>query len=253
VLTDTGVGRCTSNFVFTDGTDVFLGQAAHCAGTGPPTEFNGCTAGSLPLGSPVEVEGASQPGTLAYSSWLAMQAVGETDLNACMFNDFALVKLDPADVASTNPSVPFFGGPTGIDTNGIEMGEAVYSYGNSPLRLGITELSPKTGQSLGTTGGGWTHNVLTFTPGIPGDSGSAFLTDGGSALGVLSTVTIGLPTPVSNGVSDLNLALDYANANGPAELGTLELVPGTEPFDEMASSAGAGGLLPSDVLGVLPF
>ncbi|MDQ3885555.1 MAG: serine protease, partial [Actinomycetota bacterium] len=89
ITTTEGGGSCTSNFVFTNGTDVFLGQAAHCAGTGLPTEFNGCMAESVPLGTPVEVEGASQPGTLVYSSWLAMQANGETDTNACMFNDFA--------------------------------------------------------------------------------------------------------------------------------------------------------------------
>jgi hypothetical protein len=48
-------------------------------------------------------------------------------------------------------------------------------YGNSGLRLGITQLSPKSGVSLGTSGGGWTHPAYTVTPGIPGDSGSAFL------------------------------------------------------------------------------
>jgi len=247
VVTGTeGGGECTSNFVFTNGTDVFLGQAAHCAGTGAPTEFNGCTSQSLPLGTPVTVEGASRPGTLAYSSWLAMQAKPETDPNACMFNDFALVQLDPADVAGTNPSVPFFGGPTDIDTDGTDAGEDVYSYGNSPLRMGV--LSQKQGTSFGTGGGGWTHLVLTpVTPGIPGDSGSGFLTEEGSAFGVLSTVTLVGLLPGSNGVSDLNLALRYANDHG--NLGTLSLVPGTEPFEAsgagQASGAGAlGGLLP---------
>ena len=240
VTTTEGAGTCTSNFVFTNGTDVFLGQAAHCAGTGLATEIDGCKDGnSLPLGTPVEVEGASQPGTLAYSSWLAMQANGETDPNACMFNDFALVQLDPADVASTNPSVPFFGGPTGLDTDGTEMGESVYSYGSSELLLG--QFSPKTGTSLGTSGGGWTHAVQTVPPGVPGDSGSAYLTDGGSALGVLSTVTILGPAPGSNGVSDLNLALDYANTHQD-DLGTLSLVDGTESFDPEVSGGGLLGL-----------
>jgi len=238
-----GGGECTSNFVFTNGTDVFLGQAAHCAGTGLATEIDGCKEGnSLPLGTPVEVEGADQPGTLAYSSWITMQKVGETGTNPCMFNDFALVKLDPADVASTNPSVPGFGGPTDIDTNGTVSGERVYSAGNSPIRMGL--LGDKTGSSLGTSGGGWTHSVMTVSPGVPGDSGSAFLTDGGSALGVLSTLTLVDPTlsvlPGSNGVSDLNLALDYANTHGG--LGTLELVPGTEPFQATGGTGGVGSL-----------
>ena len=33
----------------------------------------------LPLGTPVEINGASRPGTLAYSSWIAMQQRGETN------------------------------------------------------------------------------------------------------------------------------------------------------------------------------
>src|ERR687893_1838453 len=73
VMTYTEGGQCTANFVFHDATDVYIGQAAHCSGTGAATDTNGCEAGSLPLGTPVEVDGASQPGTLAYSSWIAMQ------------------------------------------------------------------------------------------------------------------------------------------------------------------------------------
>src|SRR3712207_3498007 len=102
-------GQCTSNFVIFDASNtVYLGQAAHCTSTGTATDTNGCDSGSLPLGSPVEVDGASRPGTLAYNSWLAMQARGETDSNACEFNDFALVKLDPADAGKVNPTIPFW-------------------------------------------------------------------------------------------------------------------------------------------------
>ena len=42
------------------------------------------------------------------------------------------------------------------------------SYGNSSLRLGVTQLSPKEGLSLGQDGGGWTHTVYTVSPGHPG-------------------------------------------------------------------------------------
>src|SRR5699024_4906151 len=136
---------------------------------------------SLPLGTKVEIEGASQPGTLVYNSWLAMQAVGETDQNVCAHNDLALVKIDPADVDSVNPSVPFWGGPTGLSTQGTSQGDTVVSYGNSSLRLGIDLLSPKQGISLGTDGAGWTHTLYTLTPGIPGDSGSGFMDAQGRA------------------------------------------------------------------------
>jgi hypothetical protein len=40
---------------------------------------------------------------------------------------------------------------------------------------------------VGDDGNGWSHTVYTVTPGIPGDSGSAFLDASGNALGVLST------------------------------------------------------------------
>src|SRR3954451_3472818 len=73
VQTVTAGAQCTSNFVFSDGTDVYIGQAAHCSGTGGNTETNGCDSGSLPLGTPVTVSGASRPGTLVYNSWLTMQ------------------------------------------------------------------------------------------------------------------------------------------------------------------------------------
>ena len=113
VQTVTAGGQCTANFVFYDASNtVYIGQAAHCSGTGGATETNGCDSGSLPLGTPVQVGGASQPGTMVYNSWLAMQAAGETNPDACAFNDLALVRLNPADFGKVNPSIPFWGGPT---------------------------------------------------------------------------------------------------------------------------------------------
>ena len=62
---------------------MYIGQAAHCSGTGRSTDTNGCTSASLPIGTPVTVTGASKPGTLVYNSWLTMQALHETDANTC--------------------------------------------------------------------------------------------------------------------------------------------------------------------------
>ena len=227
VQTVTGGSQCTANFVFTDGTGaVYLGQSAHCAGTGGATETNGCIAGSLPLGTPVQVDGAARPGTLVYSSWLAMQKAKEKDENACEYNDFALIRLDRSDIGRTNPSVPVFGGPVGLDTDGTSVGEQVVSYGNSSLRFGLEDTSPKRGVSLGDAFDGWTHTVYTATPGIPGDSGSGVLDASGRAIGTLSTVAL-LPYPGSNGVSDLAHEIAYARSHG---VPGLTLVPGTEPF-----------------------
>ncbi len=209
VQTMTAGGQCTSNFVFYDGAKVFIGQAAHCSGTGGATDTDGCLAGSLDLGTPVEVDGASQAATMVYNSWLTMQARGETDADACQYNDLALVQLHPADAAKVNPSIPHWGGPNGLNTTGTTENQKVYSYGNSSLRLGLTVLSPKVGWSHGDNGGGWSHSVFTVTPGIPGDSGSAFLDSTGKALGVLSTLNVAVPGGVTNGVGNLQRELDY--------------------------------------------
>jgi hypothetical protein len=237
VQTFTEGAQCTSNFVFQDGSTVYLGQAAHCSGTGAATETNGCEAESLPIGTPVEVDGATRPGTLAYNSWITMQQSGETDEETCAYNDFALVRLDPADVPNTNPSVPAFGGPTGVGSWG-GTGSTVYTYGNSSLRGGVTALSPKQGIVVQNSPGGWSHDVYTLTPGIPGDSGSGFLSANGAAIGTLSTVQLA-PLAGSNGVGDLAKEIAYMKAHG---FGGTNLVPGTEPFNANVVQAVLKGL-----------
>ena len=107
--------------------------------------------------------------------------------------------------------MPFWGGPTGIDTDGTAAGDRVYTYGNSSLRAGIEQLSPHTGISLGddAADGGWSHPLYTVTPGVPGDSGSRFLSADGKAIGTLSTLGLA-PLPLSNNIGDLGKELAYA-------------------------------------------
>ena len=231
--------QCTANFVYTDGAaNVYVGYAAHCAGLGSATDTNGCQAESLPLGTKVTFnEGGSLvnegtqvgSGTLVYSSWLTEKDLGTTDANTCAYNDLALVKVAAADVSKVNPSIPFWGGPTGIDTDGTAAGDRVYTYGNSSLRAGITQLSPHTGISLGDSAadGGWSHPLYTVSPGIPGDSGSAFVSADGKAIGVLSTLGLA-PLPLSNNIGDLAKELAFAQQH--SGISGLQLVNGTEPF-----------------------
>jgi hypothetical protein len=232
-----GASQCTANFVYTDSAgNVYLGQAAHCTSTGANTATDGCNTQSLALGTPVYgtglVNGGVQPGpligTLAYNSWLTMQARGEKDANTCAFNDLALIKVDPSQVGNVNPTVPTWGGPNGTAGGASSAGSLVYSYGNSILRAGMSILSPKVGVSLGDLegSGGWSEDLYTVTPGIPGDSGSGYLDASGNALGVLSTVEIA-PIVLSNGVGTLANELAYANmATGAG----YAVANGTTPF-----------------------
>jgi hypothetical protein len=163
---------------------------------------------------------------MVYSSWVAMQADGETDPDVCAYNDFALVELSTGDAADVNPSVPFFGGPTGLHEGVLHAGTPVLGYGNSTTRRGVEALRPKAGSVVAANGGGVGYELYTVSPGIPGDSGSGYLTQSGEAVGVLSTLNLA-PLPVSNGVTNLAKALSYAADHGFAD---LELELGTEPF-----------------------
>ena len=140
-----------------------------------------------------------------------MNRLGTTDPVGCDFNAFALVKVAGSDVSKVNPSVPIWGGPTGIDTDGLGVGESVWSYGNSSLRAGIELLSPKQGIALGDDAAdrGWSHLLYTVTPGVPGDSGSGFLSADGLAVGTLSTLGL-TPFPLSNNIGDLAKELAFA-------------------------------------------
>lgn len=236
----TNGAQCTGNFVFTDAAGhVYVGYAAHCAGTGGQTDTNGCETRSLPTGTPVSfrehgslLNEGEQVGTgrLAYSSWATMQKTGESNADACAYNDLALVRVDAGSVRKVNPTVPFFGGPDGLSRATASAGAAIYSLGNSSLRGGIEILRPKLGFSLGVAGNGWSQTGYTVTPGIPGDSGSGFMDAQGDAQGILSTLALA-PLPASNGIGDLAHELDYAKAHSGID--GLRLAKGEVPFSPL--------------------
>ena len=229
VQTITSGGQCTANFVFYDSADnIYIGQSAHCASLGGPTDTNGCQTASRPIGTSVQVRGATRNGTLAYSSWIAMQAaladpnVVDPTSTECAYNDFALVKLHADDYGRVNPEVPFWGGPDAVNAGGQAITNSVYTYGNSSLRFGLTQLSPKQGITSSSTGANsWSIDIYTVSPGIPGDSGSAVLDRNGDAFGTLSTLGI----DGSNGACNVRLALNYARARSTHTTMTLATVP----------------------------
>jgi hypothetical protein len=229
-----GTNQCTANFVFGDGATTYIGQAAHCSSTDAANQTNGCLATSMANGAQVEIEDHRDPGsfpvrgTMVYNSWLTMQAVNEPDDDVCFGNDFALVRLDNVGADAVNPTIPFWGGPTGV-TSSVGQLDDVFSYGNSSLRFGIEQLKPKRGTNVQQAGGGWHYDVYTVTPGIPGDSGSGFVDANGRAFGVLSTLAAA-PLPASNGVSNVAQAIAYMKAHTDAFDG-VSLQNGTEPFD----------------------
>ncbi|MGQ0844488.1 MAG: serine protease [Sporichthyaceae bacterium] len=228
--TNTDGAFCTANFVFVDAAaNLYFGQSAHCARkeqkeVAQPT---GCTFGSKPLGTPVKFPDSNVTGELAYSSWLTMQKVREKDMNACVDNDFALVKVPRFAHNQVNPTMPLFYGPSGLNTGGTTMGDTVVGFGNSPTRQGLSDVKPKQSVSVGTVQDGWAHLIYSATPGIPGDSGGPYLDAQGRALGSLSKMVLG-PAPGANVITDINRALEYAKKHSGIE--GLRLAKGTEKF-----------------------
>lgn len=235
--------QCTSNFVFVQVeqvggveylTDVLLGYAGHCATS---TDFSDrCQSTAYPVGHPVRVQGAAHQATVAYHATLTMNRVGEEDPIVCKENDFGLVRLHRDDWANVNPSLPVFGGPRGLNSTGLQQGERVYAWGNSSLRFGVEQTSPKTGVATDTYLNGWTHQAYMVSPGIFGDSGSGHLDAEGNAVGSLSTITM-LGFTGSNNLTDVRLALQYAIDHEP-DLSALRLEPGTEPFQPLPLNPG---------------
>lgn len=231
--------QCTGNFVFSDARGrAYVGYASHCAGKGSSTDTNGCHTRSHPIGTRVRfaddgtiVSGGTTVGrgTLVYSSWITMHRRHTRNRGACEANDFALVRVDRKDRRKVNPSMPFWGGPTGLSIAGAPAGSDVYSWGHSSLRPGHAA-SPKRGSSLGGTNRGWGWDVYTATPGIPGDSGSGFLDAHGRALGTLSTVQIA-PLAGANGLGDLQHELRFAQRF--SGIRGLHLVRGTKKFSPL--------------------
>ena len=221
-----GSGQCTSNFIFTEGSRHLHrpGRSLRRRPARRPTP-TAASPQSLPLGTKVDVDGASVRGTLAYSSWVTMQANGETDEETCAYNDFALVELDPVRRRQGQPVDPRLRRAAG---HRHAPPPASRSTPTATRRCAAASPSSarRAAPTIEETPGGWSYSLYTVTPGIPGDSGSAFLNATGQALGTLSTVAIA-PLPASNGVGDIGKELAYARANG---LPGLTLENGTEPF-----------------------
>ena len=125
VQTRTAGAQCTANFVFTGGGRTYLGQAAHCSGTGSADQTDGCTSASLPLGTPVAIGGASKPGKLAYNSWLAMQHSRREGPRRLRLQRPRARRDRPGRRREGQPRRAVLRRPVGVDTDGTAAGERV--------------------------------------------------------------------------------------------------------------------------------
>ena len=220
VQVDNGNSICTAGFVFTDGKRVFISIASHC--TGAHLDADECP-NVFRTGGTVKLAGASSPPRIAYSAWDVMLREHRLRGTPCTrAHDLALLEIEPRDRAKVNPSVPSWGGPTGV-ASGVQPGDVLYTYGRSRYRFGIDQLSPQIGINTANDGDGRGFRSVSLTPSIFGDSGSAILDANGAALGTF--LRLDLPR---NHNTLLAPALAYMYEH--TDLDRVKLARGTIPF-----------------------
>jgi hypothetical protein len=165
-------GLCTLNFLFvTPEGERFIGTAGHCiVGEGPVADNAGEKTWAKGTGPAAKNSGGTRIGEFAY-------AVLQDP------KDFALIRLDPGVDAS--PEMCNYGGPTGINDD-ISDGPKVLQYFGNGVGIGST-VPARSAVAMGFPNA---DHVYAAGLALPGDSGSAVITDDGRAVGVL--VTTGL-------------------------------------------------------------
>jgi hypothetical protein len=172
-VVQTDVGLCTLNFLFeAPDKERYIGTAGHCIlGEGGPTGNNVGEKTWPRGGGPVAKDAdGHRIGEFVYAILQEPK-------------DFSLIRLDPGVQAS--PEMCQFGGPTGIN-NDVGGGTKVLEYWGNGIGIG-TALPARSAVADGFPD---PNHVYAAGLALPGDSGSAVITDDGRALGVLVTVGV---------------------------------------------------------------
>lgn len=166
------VGQCTLNFLFeTPAKERFIGTAGHCIlGDGPVADRAGEKTWPKGQGPVAKDSTGHRIGEFAYAILQDPK-------------DFSLIRLDPGVQAS--PEMCQFGGPTGINDD-VGSGTKVLEYWGNGIGIG-TALPARSAVADGFPNA---DHVYAAGLALPGDSGSAVITDDGRALGVLVTVGV---------------------------------------------------------------
>lgn len=210
-------GDCTANFVFTsmDYSEVYIGSAAHCF-IGESESNYYCSYVPLEPGEPILIRGASEAGTLVYSSFYTMRQNNHTtNERLCYANDFALIKLSGEDRSRVNPALTYFGGPIGLaNSSFISINDKLISFGNSTDHHDSDYSQRKEGYVTKVQSyQGWTTEAII--PVIKGDSGSAVIDASGQAVGLVKGIAVNEESINGAGspgilIPNLDMALAYA-------------------------------------------
>lgn len=148
----TSPAGCTMNFVFTDGTDLYMGTAGHCVSG---------------VGDRVRIAGEGTVGTVVVEEL-----------------DWALVRLDDDLHDRVDPQMCYWGGPTDLVTGDPGPGTLLKQYGHGILLGWTSPTRPRGGVATK-----WTEWTVDYNgPQVWGDSGSPVITADGGAAGSVSSI-----------------------------------------------------------------
>lgn len=187
----TAPNGCTLNFIFEQGSDLFVGTAGHCvSGTGQRVGANG----------------VGLFGTVVYHRFDGTL-------------DFALIRIDADKHASVDPRMCTWGGPTGVGTPGGTLTtEPLLEYG-----WGVaTQFTPQTRSRVHDEFLSSSDVLRWNGVGSGGDSGAPVLSASGLAVGIH---TAGL-TPVAGVVWEQGPTVTHILSSLEGAGWNVQLVPG---------------------------
>lgn len=210
----TEAGSCTLAFVFASPTDLYFATAGHC----------------IQVDEPASNPDVGEFGKGAFH-FLDPETGGPSDGSPGM--DFGLIRIDPAVYDQINPKVCGWDGPLGL-YDGSAEGGGVKHFGHGVV---FGDAGPTTQKREGFFLRS-TDEAFYFTGlGVPGDSGSAVLSENDLAVGVFThfIAGVGVP-PEDNGGTRLERGLALAAAEGFTNLRLV--LAGEDPVAVMREMAG---------------
>lgn len=238
LITIPGEGRfgCTANFIWTDGKKQYLGSAGHCflptvkkSTHGEGADYD---ASGVKVSVCVENCGGNFRANLLVGTWVELGRIAyarQTDPTGTedVGNDFGVVEIPAEAEHLVRPSMPVWGGPTGIQE--FEYGKYGCHYGNG---LGVGEVF-LTKARVGLAGGSDRDYWMGDFAGAFGDSGSGIVTCESDGLTFHGQGASGVLTHLGVAVGDVK----YKNLKMKAETGVI-LGTTMRRATEMATEAG---------------
>jgi hypothetical protein len=182
---------CTLNFVVTDGTDLYIGAAGHCAYTGKRLSVAG-------------VPGQVGTFVLVRNEFLA--------------RDWAFARIDPEDRAFVKGTLCRWAGPfanpaSGADVRTPDVGDVALHYGHG-VALGATEAARgRVGAVIPNVFGPTVFTLIASVSG--GDSGSPVRLATGEAAGIVEAAALPWYEPTLTVAMRFDLAMeDLSDALG---------------------------------------